>query len=615
MLVDHYRLVAPLLRSTLGAIPIVSACYHDGIDKSETWVGALRNPPHIATVSVPTPSGPQPYLALEPTAMEWATYALHAVEFHSWSCTPNDPERMAFARILLESNDNAPLILAAQYVRDALNVHQLQAIPVFDGGGGIALWVPIDDAPAYDPVRTWLHTFAAALAVAHPDLITTEPNTRGAHLVHLHVAKNAPRTFSVLPYSARANPHYPVSFPATWDELPTLHNGAFTIATLPHRLKTVGDLFATLRSSIPEQSFARISPIVMSVSTDTQAGPHHVITAALTILADGIPRSAEMLCEAAIAAHLLAPNFNPKYLYTALIEYITRANGNARKPRILQNADRSFRLNEPPDDWPDLVPIPAAPTPDAATLALIARLRATSTGGNPTAFETAVCDTFSHLGFLATHLGGEKAPDGYADAPLGILRYRLMIECKTASSDVAQPNCFEASKYRDAYTAQYCTLVGPAFANDTQLISELQTHNVSAWTVDDLATILTVNANPYEITALLAPGFAADSIVDLVWNRVHGLAKRMRIITHLIHTEGWHFQTSAINDDPSVPAPQITIDVALALVDEALSNAGATHGCTRDEIIQAFAYLTNPLLNIATSPTQNSIILTRSPCG
>ncbi len=47
---------------------------------------------------------------------------------------------------------------------------------------------------------------------------------------------------------------------------------------------------------------------------------------------------------------------------------------------------------------------------------LIARLRKTSTAGTLSEqFEQAVCDAFSALGFLATHVGGRAAPDGYAD--------------------------------------------------------------------------------------------------------------------------------------------------------------------------------------------------------
>ena len=81
---------------------------------------------------------------------------------------------------------------------------------------------------------------------------------------------------------------------------------------------------------------------------------------------------------------------------------------------------------------------------------------------------------------------------GYLDAPLGPLAYRAMVECKTGSANgfVTQPNIAEAAKYREAYGAAYCLLIGPAFGAQTTLASDLRTHGVSAWTVEDLAAVV-----------------------------------------------------------------------------------------------------------------------------
>jgi hypothetical protein len=46
------------------------------------------------------------------------------------------------------------------------------------------------------------------------------------------------------------------------------------------------------------------------------------------------------------------------------------------------------------------------------------------------------CGAFDALGFAAAHLGGEKAPDGYADALLESLSCRTMIECKSSDEGV-----------------------------------------------------------------------------------------------------------------------------------------------------------------------------------
>ncbi|HEV7180429.1 MAG TPA: hypothetical protein VGN11_11180, partial [Candidatus Baltobacteraceae bacterium] len=489
---------------------------------------------------------------------------------------------------------------AAGVVRSALNAIHLDAIAMLDGVGGIALLLPFVDAPHYEAVRDWLHRFVAHLAIQRGDLFTTEPNTAGTNLVHLHVSHNAPGSFSALPYSARGKAHLPVCLPVTWDELDAIPNGNVTIDTLPERIQAKGDTFALERKRIGTQSFAPIAKDaaagtrLLAPSQNGAAGHGHVIAAAMQVLSDGMPRDAAQIVHDAAASGLLPSTFDKKYVYTALIEYIARAQGNGRKPRIVQGADRSFEINEPLDDWPNPPPI-AVPAITTSTQALIDRLATTASGSDPAAFEVAVCDAFAHLGFAATHVGGNKAPDGYADAQLGPLAYRIMIECKTAKGDVAQPDAFEAAKYRDPYNAQYCTLIGPAFPDETELTQELRIHGVSAWTATDLQTALAVAADPYELRPLFNPGYAADGLADLLWDRAHGTRKRIRVVADLIARVGWELQVTSAREASSENAAHLTIDAAMALVDEALAQQGSRQACTREEIQLAFEHLTNPI--------------------
>ncbi|HET6896255.1 MAG TPA: hypothetical protein VFH72_12800 [Candidatus Baltobacteraceae bacterium] len=59
----------------------------------------------------------------------------------------------------------------------------------------------------------------------------------------------------------------------------------------------------------------------------------------------------------------------------------------------------------------------------------------------------------------AKHIGGHGAPDGYADAQLGTLGYRVMIECKSGEA-IHTAGIFEAAKYKDTYSAEYCMIIG-----------------------------------------------------------------------------------------------------------------------------------------------------------
>ena len=163
----------------------------------------------------------------------------------------------------------------------------------------------------------------------------------------------------------------------------------------------------------------------------------HVITAAIAVLADGLPRTSDEICTEALARGLVPAGTSKRYVYTALIEYIARTKGHERKPAIVQDRDRRFRANHPADPWPQpAADVRGAIGPTKSSLAALERVRATARGFDPAEFEVAVCELFGSLGFVATHVGGYGAPDGYLDAPLGPLAYRVMLECKTAQREL-----------------------------------------------------------------------------------------------------------------------------------------------------------------------------------
>jgi hypothetical protein len=188
-----------------------------------------------------------------------------------------------------------------------------------------------------------------------------------------------------------------------------------------------------------------------------------------------------------------------------------------------------------------------------------------------------------------------------------------MFECKTAKGNVTQPDAFEAAKYKDAFHAQYCTLIGSAFSDETELTQELQTHGVSAWTLDDLTTALLAGANAYELRPCFEPGYAADGLMDLLWNREHGLGKRVRVVAALIQQAGWDLQLTAARTGAPADAPLLTTDTAMALVDQALARLGSMQGCTPEDTELAFDYLTNPTIALASFAATAVVVLRTGP--
>jgi len=356
------------------------------------------------------------------------------------------------------------------------------------------------------------------------------------------------------------------------------------------------------------------------------APPSPLLDAAFSILADGKPRTADEILAEGVRRGLFDATQTRKHIYTALSQYVERTLGRGRKPFITEDADRRFRLNRPIDDWPDIdttglppLVIPTEPTPAAKPV--ITALLGAAAGSDPEAFERAVCATFDLLGFAATHIGGNDAPDGYADAVLGPLAYRVMIECKLSRDDnVAHSSAVaEAAKYRDAYGADFSVLVAPSFDAEVTFVSELHTHGVAAWSLDDLVRAATLRLNPWAMRELFAPGFAADPLDDLAWERIHGRAKRLRVIASLLVEAGLAHQQMAhrarCHPERSDSVPPLSIDVALTLLDDRLIAGGSSTPVGRDEMAEAFAWLTSPYGGRAvwTDDARTAIVILAAP--
>ena len=87
-----------------------------------------------------------------------------------------------------------------QLVREALAAERLQALALFDGFRGAAVWIPFADAPAYDRLGPWLHAFASKLAGKYSDLLTTAARTsERAGRVSLGTKTNYPGMGTLLP--------------------------------------------------------------------------------------------------------------------------------------------------------------------------------------------------------------------------------------------------------------------------------------------------------------------------------------------------------------------------------------------------------------------------------
>lgn len=156
---------------------------------------------------------------------------------------------------------------------------------------------------------------------------------------------------------------------------------------------------------------------------------------------------------------------------------------------------------------------------------------------------------------------------------MGELGYRTLIECKleagpSISNSIA---VVEAARYRQAYRTAYSALVADAFDSEVNFVSELRTHGVAAWTVDDLIRAATLRLDCSQVLQLFAAGFAADKLDDIEREAMHGAPKRLRVVASLLVEIGLQQQRMALTLANGTSVPRLTADVALSTIDDRLT--------------------------------------------
>lgn len=247
-LADYALAVAePFLRAN-GDRPVSLERFRDGIGGESFF---SKNPPKgtpefVEAVTVTYNSGrrhPQVVLT-EPAAILWAVQ-MNTVVFHPWASLAADPDNPVELRIDLDpqpGTDFADAVAVAPLMRDVLAEAGLDSWIKTSGNRGIHLFCPIEPTHEFLDVRHAVIAAGRELARREPDRVTMNwwKEERGARIFVDFNQANRDRTIAGA-YSPRALPSATVSTPITWDELPGVDPRAFTVRTVPERLRTVGD--------------------------------------------------------------------------------------------------------------------------------------------------------------------------------------------------------------------------------------------------------------------------------------------------------------------------------------------------------------------------------------
>jgi bifunctional non-homologous end joining protein LigD len=140
----------------------------------------------------------------------------------------------------------ATVVEVARRVLQILDEIRLRVFLKTSGASGLHMYLPLEREYVYEQVRTFAEIVARMILAELPDLVTLERMTgkRGSGLIYIDYSQNAYGRPLASPYCVRPNPQASVSAPIAASELKrTLRPSRFTIATMPERIKRVGDLW------------------------------------------------------------------------------------------------------------------------------------------------------------------------------------------------------------------------------------------------------------------------------------------------------------------------------------------------------------------------------------
>jgi DNA ligase D-like protein (predicted polymerase) len=249
-LVRYYLAVAGGALRAAGGRPNVLVRYPNGIDGEFFYQkrAPASRPPWVEVVALQFPSGrtAEEVVPRDAAALAWMAN-LACLELHPHPVRAEDLDHPDELRVDL---DPVPGVTWAQ-VRDvaaevqaALADLGLRGWPKTSGSRGLHVYVRIETRWPFGDVRRAALAFAREVERRRPDLATSKWWKEERHGVFLDYNQNAKDRTIAAAYSVRPTPDARVSAPLTWDEVPACDPRDFTLASMPARVASLGDVHA-----------------------------------------------------------------------------------------------------------------------------------------------------------------------------------------------------------------------------------------------------------------------------------------------------------------------------------------------------------------------------------
>jgi DNA ligase D len=247
--VRYYLDVADCALPHLRRRPFHMKRYPNGVDGEffhQKRVPA-NHPDYVGEMHVSFPSGHSTVFAIVDNAAALAWVAnLGCIELHTWHSRVPEIERPDYLLIDLDPSAEGqwPYVRSiALVVRDVMDDLGLASFPKTSGATGLHVLAPIRPELAFPEVRR----FAKALAeeverrVGDQEVATTTWRVADRRGVFVDYGQNARDHTIACAYSIRPVADARVSAPLRWEEVPGVDPAAFTVETMPDRIRAAGD--------------------------------------------------------------------------------------------------------------------------------------------------------------------------------------------------------------------------------------------------------------------------------------------------------------------------------------------------------------------------------------
>ena len=252
-LAAYYELVAPLMLPHLVGRPVTLERFHKGIGEKGFFQKNVEKgaPAWLERVAVPKNDGIVNYAVVrDARGLEWLANQ-NCITPHVWTSRVPDLFHPDICMFDLDPLADDPVVLrrAVLMLRDLLAELGLASWVKTSGSKGYHVVVPLDGKADCGQVARFAHAVARAFVERDPAHLTLEfyKADRGGRIL-VDTGRNEFGATFAATYAVRPKPNAPVSAPCTWDEV---ESGAaapqtFTLRTMPARLDSIGDVWATL---------------------------------------------------------------------------------------------------------------------------------------------------------------------------------------------------------------------------------------------------------------------------------------------------------------------------------------------------------------------------------